>query len=59
MLPAVANAVASHAHPFEFVVGRVKDIVTDIHFLVPHHLCGSEIDKWGCHEITIIILMYI
>ena len=57
LLPAVANAVAPHAHPFEFVVGRVKDIVTDIHFLVPHHLGGSEIDEWYCHGITTILYL--
>ena len=49
-LTRVFDTVAAYAHAFEFVVSRVKDVVTDIDFLVSHDLCGSEIDEWSCHN---------
>ena len=53
------DAVATYAYTFEFIAGGVKDVVADIDLLVTHHLGGSEIDEWGCHGITTILLMYI
>lgn len=44
------DAVAADTHAFEFVAGRVNDVVTYIHFFVAHHLRGSEIDEWCCHR---------
>ena len=48
--PAVPDAVAAYAHAFELLVGRVQDVVADVHLLVAHHLRGSEIDEWCCHN---------
>ena len=61
LFPAVLDAVAAYAHAFEFVVCRVKDVVADVHLLVPHHLCGSEINEWCCHDENVLrnYLMYI
>ena len=49
LLPPTLDAVASNAHTFEFVICWVKDVIADVHLLVPHHLCGSEINEWYCH----------
>ena len=52
--PAVLDAVAAYAHTFESVIRRVKDVVADVHLLVPHHLRGSEINEWYCHDENVL-----
>ena len=49
--PGALDTVAADAHAFEFVAGGVKHVVTDIQFLVPHYLCGSEIDESYSHRV--------